>query len=160
MPCKRSWKDEYLSKICPRCQKKLMRLDFGPSEITEDRKQTLCKKCVAAEAVASKGKKYRATPTGKVTTIWSGLVYRTKQANRVMKLTREELGELLRKRKCFYCGRLFLKDSARFYRVIDHVVPLVLGGDTTASNLVAACWMCNHHKGDRTPDQWLMRWYE
>lgn len=157
---KRSWKAEYEPKVCPRCRKTLLRLDFGPSEVAEDRKQTLCKKCVQAEAIASKGRKYRATPEGKITTIWGGLVYRTKAAKRVMKLTREELGELLRKRKCAYCGRLFLKDSARFYRVIDHVIPLAQGGDTVASNLVAACWECNHDKGDRSPDEWVMRWYE
>jgi 5-methylcytosine-specific restriction endonuclease McrA len=42
---------------------------------------------------------------------------------------------------------------------IDHVVPLDQGGRHEAANIVLACPTCNSSKGNRTPDQWVNRWY-
>lgn len=39
---------------------------------------------------------------------------------------------------------------------IDHVVPRAQGGISSWGNCVLACVECNHHKGNRTPDQALM----
>ncbi len=51
--------------------------------------------------------------------------------------------------RCQYCGRQF---STREL-TIDHVMPRVLGGGHTWSNLVCACVRCNAKKGGRTPQQ-------
>lgn len=47
---------------------------------------------------------------------------------------------------CGYCGAAATE--------LDHVFPWSRGGLTWADNLVAACFDCNHEKGDRTPDEW------
>lgn len=45
---------------------------------------------------------------------------------------------------CQYCGR-------RGERLtVDHVLPRSRGGETTWTNVVAACLRCNLHKGNRT----------
>lgn len=46
---------------------------------------------------------------------------------------------------CAYCGK-------REYRVIEHVLPIALGGGTTVDNCVPACEECNQRKGHRHPD--------
>jgi 5-methylcytosine-specific restriction endonuclease McrA len=51
--------------------------------------------------------------------------------------------------RCQYCGKQF---STREL-TIDHVVPRVMGGGHTWSNLVCACVRCNARKGGRTPQQ-------
>lgn len=48
---------------------------------------------------------------------------------------------------CQYCG------SKNVPLTIDHVIPKVLGGKETWTNLVTACIKCNNKKGDRTPEQ-------
>lgn len=40
--------------------------------------------------------------------------------------------------RCYYCGEPAC--------VLDHVVPLTVGGSNDDSNLVAACWECNSAK--------------
>ena len=51
--------------------------------------------------------------------------------------------------RCQYCGRPF---STREL-TLDHVVPLVQGGENSWTNLVCACVKCNARKGGRTPAQ-------
>lgn len=46
--------------------------------------------------------------------------------------------------RCAYC-----EDGP--YEALEHVVPLVLGGGTTADNCVPACRMCNSLKASRHP---------
>lgn len=48
---------------------------------------------------------------------------------------------------CVYCG------SAEDI-TIDHVVPRVAGGRSSAENLATACRTCNSSKGGRTPQEW------
>lgn len=38
---------------------------------------------------------------------------------------------------------------------IDHFEPFVLGGDSSARNLVPACPDCNNSKQDRDPARWM-----
>ncbi len=57
---------------------------------------------------------------------------------------------------CQYCGKTFPTREL----TIDHVVPRVLGGNHSWTNLVCACVRCNSRKGGRTPAQanmWLIR---
>ncbi len=55
---------------------------------------------------------------------------------------------LLRDRHtCQYCNR----SLAPKLLTLDHVVPRSRGGAGTWENLVAACYVCNNRKADRTP---------
>ncbi|WP_117211719.1 HNH endonuclease [Allorhizocola rhizosphaerae] len=45
--------------------------------------------------------------------------------------------------RCAYCGGKAT--------TVDHVLPSSRGGTNTWANTVAACYVCNQRKGDRTP---------
>lgn len=49
--------------------------------------------------------------------------------------------------RCRYCGT----DNDL---TLDHVVPIIRGGQNSAENLATACRPCNSSKGDRTPAEW------
>jgi 5-methylcytosine-specific restriction endonuclease McrA len=49
---------------------------------------------------------------------------------------------------CQYCGVRPPDDEC----TIDHVVPKSLGGDTSWTNCVLACYRCNSQKADRKPE--------
>lgn len=52
--------------------------------------------------------------------------------------------------RCYYCGaRVPAKDLT-----MDHLVPLVRGGRSIKSNLVAACKECNTKKKYLLPFEW------
>ena len=52
---------------------------------------------------------------------------------------------------CQYCSR-------RGERLtVDHIVPRSRGGDTSWTNVVAACLRCNLHKGNRSPEEARLR---
>ena len=51
--------------------------------------------------------------------------------------------------RCQYCG-----DKKKPHELnYDHVVPRVQGGKTIWENIVSACYPCNNHKRNRTPEQ-------
>jgi len=52
--------------------------------------------------------------------------------------------------KCVYCG------SGKNL-TIDHVVPKSKGGDNSWTNLVTSCSRCNCNKGDKTPEEAVMK---
>lgn len=49
--------------------------------------------------------------------------------------------------RCEYCGISQIGQVATFH--IDHIVPVVAGGGTTAENLALACVSCSLRKGTR-----------
>jgi HNH endonuclease len=49
--------------------------------------------------------------------------------------------------RCEYCGISQLGQVATFH--IDHIIPSVAGGETTAENLALACVSCSLRKGAR-----------
>lgn len=51
--------------------------------------------------------------------------------------------------KCQYCGFKGSIDTLNY----DHVIPRAQGGKTVWENIVTACYKCNSHKADRTPEQ-------
>lgn len=73
--------------------------------------------------------------------------------------TYEELMEQYARQKglCFYCrSELNGKFDA------DHVVPISrpeLNPTNTIDNIVCACEKCNAQKKDKTPEEWVERWY-
>lgn len=48
---------------------------------------------------------------------------------------------------CKYCNKHLTINSA----TIDHVIPLVKGGENNISNMVASCRDCNIKKGNQSP---------
>ncbi len=54
---------------------------------------------------------------------------------------------------CQYCGN----DFSRHQLTLDHVTPIVQGGQKSWNNIVTACKSCNQKKGGRTPVQASMR---
>jgi 5-methylcytosine-specific restriction endonuclease McrA len=51
--------------------------------------------------------------------------------------------------KCQYCGNQYGKNQL----TLDHVIPIVQGGQKSWENIVTACKPCNQRKGGRTPQQ-------
>ena len=49
--------------------------------------------------------------------------------------------------RCEYCGISQIGQVATFH--IDHIVPVVAGGETSAENLALACVSCSLRKGAR-----------
>jgi hypothetical protein len=47
--------------------------------------------------------------------------------------------------RCEYCGLAQVGQEATFH--VDHVVPVIAGGQTTAENLALACVSCSLRKG-------------
>ena len=66
--------------------------------------------------------------------------------------TEQELSAICIKQAgvCFYCQWQHDPDEL----TIDQ------GGRHEAANIVLACGICNSSKGNRTPEQWINRWYE
>jgi hypothetical protein len=54
---------------------------------------------------------------------------------------------------CGYCGKKLSSGHA----TIDHIVPKSLGGTSTFTNCVAACFKCNSKKGNQTLEQAEMK---
>jgi 5-methylcytosine-specific restriction endonuclease McrA len=50
---------------------------------------------------------------------------------------------------CAYCNKKYLKK----HLTIDHIFPVVQGGQRSWKNLITACMKCNQTKGGRTPKQ-------
>jgi 5-methylcytosine-specific restriction endonuclease McrA len=68
--------------------------------------------------------------------------------HRTRALSRKNI--LMRDRNtCQYCGRC----ASATELTLDHVVPRSRGGKSSWDNLVTCCRQCNHHKGDRLPDE-------
>lgn len=55
-------------------------------------------------------------------------------------------------RRCAYCGVAKRKKQM----TLDHIQPIVLGGESVASNLVACCQTCNTAKGSMDLETYRM----
>lgn len=63
--------------------------------------------------------------------------------SRIPKLIKKTLWA--RDRICMYCGTQLSERST----TIEHIIPLSLGGDTSWTNCVAACYRCNNHRSNK-----------
>jgi len=52
---------------------------------------------------------------------------------------------------CFWCG-CYIENNAV---IMDHIVPMALGGKDTPENIVPACFRCNASKGRKKAEVWL-----
>lgn len=51
---------------------------------------------------------------------------------------------------CYYCGMSIPKGKLE----LDHVIPLVKGGQHSAANMAASCEHCNATKSSKLPSEW------
>jgi len=51
---------------------------------------------------------------------------------------------------CYYCGHRFAPDEL----TMDHIIPIIRGGQSTKNNLAAACKECNNKKKHMLPMEW------
>jgi|ERR1700722_7088503 len=49
---------------------------------------------------------------------------------------------------CQYCSKLLKSGQV----TVDHVIPKSIGGQSSFTNCVTACYSCNNRKGSRTPE--------
>ena len=62
---------------------------------------------------------------------------------------KQELSEA-QNHRCCYCHVRFSDDSTSlYYATFEHVVPKSHGGDDDFTNLVLACYECNHSRSNR-----------
>jgi len=137
-------------KLCKRCGNKKPLRDFYPHSYSTNGRMAHCKDCTK-DAVA----KYSKTEGGAV---------RHRMAQRIRrkgslpgKIAASEWlglcdaysvpGGVL----CVYCSRPTANPT------IDHVVPLVAGGQHTIENVVPGCKSCNSSKNDRPLMTWMWR---
>ena len=52
--------------------------------------------------------------------------------------------------KCYYCSNRFHPSDL----TMDHIVPVVRGGQSVKSNVVPSCKECNTSKGNMTEVEW------
>lgn len=74
----------------------------------------------------------------------------TEQPERSARIPKALRFQILRRdnHACRYCGA----SAPEATLVVDHVLPVALGGETTAENLVTACVACNSGKAATPPD--------
>ncbi len=53
--------------------------------------------------------------------------------------------------RCAYCGAEIGQAITKL--TLDHIIPESRGGKTSFENCVAACFVCNNKKDNRTPDE-------
>ncbi len=78
----------------------------------------------------------------------AGPLLRAKRAGLKATLTRDEWSTTVQyfHFKCAYCGK-------RPFNVLEHYIPVSMGGGTCIENCLPACTRCNGAKGDRAPDK-------
>lgn len=110
---------------------------------------TACEICEKKTADATGGYCHDCYPTAK---LLSGQVSmhlgRARKANTPATLTVKQWSQAVAyfNSKCAYC-------QSRPFQVLEHFLPISLGGGTTEDNCVPACQVCNSRKGSAHPDR-------
>jgi hypothetical protein len=112
-------------------------------------------------AIRAKDQRYRVTKTARLKAVESTTRYRLTERGRLMhclaeqarrarkrrgqgSFSADDLAKLLaRQKKCHICARRFTKAAPP---TIDHVIPLIRGGDHAAHNIALAHKSCNSRK--------------
>jgi 5-methylcytosine-specific restriction endonuclease McrA len=82
----------------------------------------------------------------------SGHAKKIRKATTDVTITNDAIEKLLNERAtCPYCGGRLVADN----RVLDHLDPVALYGETSIANLTVCCKRCNAKKRDKPFDVWL-----
>lgn len=143
-------------KICVGCVEVLPTSAFGRHKSATDGFRSSCKDCRR-----DTGSTWRRENPDRVKAIQS-----TRRAQRLtdgavsIGLSWHSLVEL-DGFKCSYCGILTDPEDRSWgtfgptYPTLDHMVPLIRGGDHTIENSCLACGECNTSKNNKTLEQWF-----
>lgn len=125
-------------KTCTSCGIRKSFNDFSPNKAAKDGRQTTCKPCRSAKVHSGE---------------WNGNTRR--QATIDERSDGTVTSELMRERfsvtVCPCCDGYMERDD----KVLDHIIPLKLGGTHSARNVTVMCWSCNAAKAAHHPSRWL-----
>lgn len=126
------------SKICSACGIRKPFSDFSPNKAAKDGRQTTCKPCRSAKVHSGE---------------WSGNSRRQATINERSDgtITTELMKRLFATQICPCCDGYMERDD----KVLDHIVPIKLGGMHSANNVTVMCWSCNSGKAAHHPSRWL-----
>lgn len=125
-------------KTCTSCGIRKSFNDFSPNKNARDGRQTTCKPCRSAKVHSGE---------------WHGASRRqeTIDARSDGTITTEMMRERFAVKICPCCDGHMDRDD----KVLDHIVPLKLGGMHSASNVTVMCRYCNAAKSAHHPSRWL-----
>lgn len=139
------WPDS-IGYLCPTCAEKVHRKYHRDCEICgaefrikiRGSKETRCYRCASAKV-------YKSTVRQQNNRAWAN--------GCVGNLTPDQWDFAVKyfEGKCAYC----LNKS---WAVIEHYIPIALGGDTTASNCLPSCYACNTQKNRIHPHEKHYQW--
>lgn len=127
------------SKVCSACGIRKSFNDFSPNNAAKDGRQTTCRPCRSAKVHSGE---------------WNGNLRRQSiiDARSDGTITTELMKKLFSARVCPCCDGYMGRDD----KVLDHIVPLKLGGLHSANNVTVMCWSCNAGKAAHHPARWLV----
>jgi 5-methylcytosine-specific restriction endonuclease McrA len=126
------------TKECSNCGLRKPFSDFSPHKQGKDGRQKTCKPCRSAKVHSGE---------------WNGNTRRQSLINERTDgtITSELINKLFSVKVCPCCDGWMERDD----KVLDHIVPLKLGGGHTATNVMVLCWSCNSAKHAHHPSKWL-----
>jgi 5-methylcytosine-specific restriction endonuclease McrA len=126
------------TKECSSCKLRKPFSDFSPHKQGIDGRQKTCKPCRSAKVHSGE---------------WSGNKRRQATLNERSdgSITTELIKKMFSVKVCPCCDGWMERDD----KVLDHIVPLKLGGGHIATNVMVLCWSCNSAKHAHHPSKWL-----
>ncbi len=126
------------TKECSSCGLRKGFSDFSPNKGSKDGRQKTCKPCRSAKVHSGE---------------WNGNRRRQSIINDRSdgSITTELMNKMFSIKICPCCDGWMERDD----KVLDHIVPLKLGGGHTATNVMVLCWSCNSAKHAHHPSKWL-----
>lgn len=126
------------SKECSSCGLRKPFSDFSPNKLSKDGRQKTCRPCRSAKVHSGE---------------WNGNLRRQSIINQRSdgSITTDFINQIFATKICPCCDGWMERDD----KVLDHIIPLKLGGGHTASNVMVLCWSCNSGKSAHHPTKWL-----
>ncbi|NBX50667.1 HNH endonuclease [bacterium] len=113
--------------------------DFSPHSIAKDGRQKTCKPCRSAKVHSGE---------------WSGNRRREAKIRERSdgSITSDLIKSIFSVQICPCCDGFMERDD----KVLDHIIPLKLGGLHSADNVTVMCRTCNGEKSAYHPSRWLL----
>lgn len=126
------------TKECSSCGLRKGFSDFSPNKGSKDGRQKTCKPCRSAKVHSGE---------------WNGNKRRQVIIDERSdgSITTELMNKMFSIEICPCCDGWMERDD----KVLDHIIPLKLGGGHTATNVMVLCWSCNSAKHAHHPSKWL-----
>lgn len=126
------------TKQCGSCGERKPFMSFSPHKLAQDGRQGTCRACRSAK-----------THSGE----WHGNVRRQAIIDERSdgSITTDLIKQMFSIKTCPCCDGYMERDD----KVLDHIIPLKLGGKHSASNVMVLCRYCNSGKSAHHPSRWL-----